>query len=62
MSFLIIVAKVLVTLFLGAFFIAGVFKANPRMHDPEKDSMAEYVAGFLICLFSLSGLYYFWGN
>lgn len=60
MSVIIVLIKVLCSIFLVAFFIAGVFKANPRTHNPERRPMAEYMAGFIIFLFSLVGLYYLW--
>lgn len=62
MSILIVIAKVLCSIFLVAFFIAGVFKVNPRTHNPERRPMAEYMTGFIICMFSLIGLYYLWGS
>ena len=60
MEYIIGISEVLATIFLIAFFIAGVFKANPRAHNPEYRPIAEYAAGFLICSFSLAGLYYLW--
>ncbi len=59
-SIVVTLAKVLASIFLVAFFIAGIFKANPRTHNPERRPMAEYMAGFLISVFSLAGLYYLW--
>jgi hypothetical protein len=60
MSFVIVLGKIFATVFLVAFFIAGIFKANPRTHNPENRHIAEYIAGFLICMFSLVGVYYLW--
>ncbi len=60
MGIIVSVLKVLASLFLVAFLIAGIFKANPRTHNPERRPMAEYMAGFIICLLSLVGLYYLW--
>ena len=54
------VMKGLASVFLLAFFIAGAFKANPRAHNPEISSAAEYFSGFLICAISIFGLYYLW--
>lgn len=47
MSFLIVAAKVFATLFLVALFIAGIFNANSRTHDPTSPPIAEYAAGFM---------------
>jgi len=54
------VIKVFSTVFLFVFFIAGVFKANPRTHHPECRPFAEYTAGFMICTSSIIGIYYLW--
>ena len=58
MAFLIITAKVVASIFLTAFLVAGILKANPRAHRLRP--MAEYTAGFIICALSLTGLYYLW--
>jgi hypothetical protein len=60
MSFLLIAGKIIATVFLVAFLIAGVLKANPRTHNPEYRRLAEYSAGFLICTFSIFGIYSLW--
>jgi len=60
MSVILIVIKVLVSIFLIAFLTAGILKANPRTHNPKHGHLAEYLAGFIICMVSLSGLYYLW--
>jgi hypothetical protein len=58
MTFLLITVKVIASVFLTAFLIAGILKANPRTH--RHTHMAEYTAGFIICVFSLASLYYLW--
>jgi len=60
MSFIVVVVKALASIFLIAFLIAGVFKANPRTHNSKYGSRAEYVAGFIICMTAVVGLYYLW--
>jgi uncharacterized membrane protein YphA (DoxX/SURF4 family) len=60
MSIVIGLAKVLASIFLVAFLIAGLFKADSRTHNPERRPMAEYMAGFLISVFSIASLYNFW--
>ena len=60
MSIIITLAKVFASIFLVAFFIAGIFKADSSTHNPERRAIAEYMAGFLISVFSLASLYYFW--
>jgi len=57
---IIFIAKVLASIFLVAFFIAGIFKANPHTHNPEIGPIAEYSTGFLICAASLVGIYFLW--
>ena len=58
MSFIVIIAKVLATIFLSTLFLAGVLKANPRTH--KHGAAAEYLAGFLACCGSVIGFYYLW--
>jgi hypothetical protein len=60
MSIIIGLAKVLASIILVAFLIAGAFKTDSRRHNPDWRPMAEYAAGFLISVFSLAGLYFFW--
>jgi hypothetical protein len=62
MGIIIAAIKVLSTIFFFAFFIAGVFKADPRTHNPERRPFSEYTAGFLICTSSIIGIYYLWFN
>jgi len=56
----VIFLKIIASILLVMFFIAGAFKANPRLHNPEYPPMAEYTAGFLICTSSVVGFYYLW--
>jgi hypothetical protein len=58
MAFLLTTAKIVASIFLIVFLIAGILKANPRTHRYRP--MAEYTAGFIICAFSLVSLYYLW--
>lgn len=58
MTIFIIIGKAVASIFLMAFFIAGVLKANPRTHRYRP--MAEYAAGFIICTLSLMALYHLW--
>lgn len=60
MALLILTGKLLLSLFLVCFLIAGVMKAHPKTHNPELRPLAEYAAGFLICFASCLGLYYLW--
>jgi len=62
MDIFLTIIKVLSTIFLFAFFIAGAFKADPRSHHPERRAFAEYSAGFLICTCSIISIYYLWFN
>ncbi len=41
-------------------FLVGVWKADPRSHNPEYPALAEYTTGFIMCALALSGLYYLW--
>jgi hypothetical protein len=54
------IGKTLATIVLVAFLFTGILKANPRTHTPEYPRLAEYGAGFLICTFSVYGIYYLW--
>lgn len=58
MSFVLIIAKALATIFLSAFFIGGILRANPRTH--KHGAAAEYLTGFLACCGSVIGFYYLW--
>lgn len=58
MGFIIVAIKVLASIFMIAFLIAGIFKANPRTHRYRPS--AEYLAGFIICVSATMGLYYLW--
>ena len=60
MSGLIVIGKVVASVLLLIFFLAGALKANPRTHNPDYPPMAEYTAGFLICGFSVFVLHYLW--
>lgn len=60
MSVLIVVGKVVATLFLAMGIIVASFKANPRTHNPEYGAAAEYMAGFIMFFCCLLGLYYLW--
>ncbi|MGQ9425238.1 hypothetical protein ACXYTJ_06130 [Gilvimarinus sp. F26214L] len=60
MGTILLILKILASLFLVALFVAGVFKANPRSHDPEYPPLAEYGAGFISCALACVGLYYLW--
>jgi hypothetical protein len=60
MSIIIAVVKVLASIFLIAFLIAGIFKANPHTHNSKYGHRAEYAAGFIICMAAVIGLYYLW--
>lgn len=53
-------AKIVASLFLLGFFIAGIFKANPRLHNPKYGHKAEYLTGFIVFIGSLIGFYYLW--
>lgn len=60
MNFLIFIAKVFATLVVLAFFIVGISKANPRMHNPAYPPLAEYGTGFIMCALAVAGFYYLW--
>ena len=60
MSLLLGIGKILGSVVLVALFIAGVFKANPRTHDPELKPFAEYAVGFVCCFISVVSFYYLW--
>jgi hypothetical protein len=55
-----IIMKSVASLFLLGFFVAGIFKANPRTHNPEYPPLAEYGAGFIVFIGSIVGFYYLW--
>ncbi len=57
---MVVLAKIIASVLLVAFLIAGIFKANPRTHNPEFPPLAEYGAGFLICTFSIWAFYALW--
>jgi len=60
MTVILTAAKVLASTFLIALLIAGIFKANPRTHNSKYGHRAEYVAGFIICMTAVLGLYHLW--
>lgn len=55
-----LILKIIGSFLLLIFLLAGVLKANPRTHNPDYPPMAEYAAGFIICVISLVGLHYIW--
>jgi len=60
MSFFIITGKIIASVFLVAFLVAGVMRANPRFHSSRYPPMAEYAAGFIITFLTSLGFYYLW--
>ncbi|GAB2198426.1 hypothetical protein [Sessilibacter sp. MAH4] len=57
---LIVLAKLFASIILLSLFIAGVFKANPKTHNPKNRPIAEYMAGFICTFGALLGLYFLW--
>ncbi len=60
MSFFITTAKIIATIFLFAFFVTGIMKANRRFHSTRYPPMAEYATSFIISFLSIVGFYYLW--
>jgi hypothetical protein len=60
MNYLIGALKVFATIVLLICFLVGVWKADPRSHNPEYPALAEYTTGFIMCALAVSGFYYLW--
>lgn len=60
MSFFIITLKIVASVFLFTFLVAGIMRANPRFHPANHPTIAEYAAGFIITFLACAGFYYLW--
>jgi hypothetical protein len=43
-------------------FLVGLWKADPRSHNPTYPALAEYATGFIMCGIAVIGFYYLWGD
>ena len=60
MILILVMLKILASILLIAFLIAGIFKANPRTHNLSYGHTAEYLAGFIVFMIGITGLYNLW--
>lgn len=57
---LIIIVKLLASVFLVALLVSALLKADPRRHNPKYPPIAEYGAGFIASVLSSAALYWLW--
>lgn len=60
MSFFVVLAKLIASLFLVVSVIVGSLMANPKWHSGMYRPAAEYGTGFILFVGGLAGLYLLW--
>jgi hypothetical protein len=62
MSVIILIAKVLLSIFLTGFFIGGIVKLSPAHRNPDTTPAIEKSIGVIGISIGLAGLYFTWFN
>lgn len=60
MTIVLAILKVIASIILVGFLVAGIIKANPRTHNLSYGHLAEYSTGFLLFIGSIIGIYFLW--
>ena len=60
MDILVIIAKVLASIFLAGLILGGIIKLSPAHRNPDIEPLIENIVGGLGLLGGIFGIYYLW--